>query len=153
MKRSAGSSDVCCKHSVSDHAFFRNYSLLIWSSRRRGSDYDELERDYSGSSSRKSVVLCPGHKAVMTDWPCRCAPKQSVHENRIYSLSIECTASYPDTPPNVKFTSRINLPAVGPDGKVCQDLLDVTGTAKKQLISDVIIGQLLQDPSFSAMET
>ena len=44
---------------------------------------------------------------------------QSVHENRIYSLSIVCDASYPDQPPVITFLTRINLPCVNPtNGKV-----------------------------------
>ena len=45
---------------------------------------------------------------------------QSVHENRIYSVSIHCGPNYPDAPPEIKFTSRINLPCVNSqNGKVC----------------------------------
>jgi ubiquitin-protein ligase len=44
---------------------------------------------------------------------------QSVHENRIYSLKIHCGPSYPDIPPEISFTSKINLPCVNPqNGKV-----------------------------------
>ena len=44
---------------------------------------------------------------------------QSVHENRIYSVSIHCGPNYPDAPPDLKFTSKINLPCVNPqNGKV-----------------------------------
>jgi ubiquitin-protein ligase len=44
---------------------------------------------------------------------------QSVHENRIYSLKIHCGPSYPDLPPEISFTSKINLPCVNPqNGKV-----------------------------------
>jgi ubiquitin-conjugating enzyme E2 variant len=44
---------------------------------------------------------------------------QSVHENRIYSVSIHCGPEYPDAPPDIKFTSKINLPCVNPqNGKV-----------------------------------
>jgi ubiquitin-protein ligase len=39
---------------------------------------------------------------------------QSVHENRIYSLKITCGNQYPDAPPQVFFTSKINLPCVNP---------------------------------------
>lgn len=37
---------------------------------------------------------------------------QSVHENRIYSVSIHCGPNYPDQPPEIRFTSKINLPCV-----------------------------------------
>lgn len=44
---------------------------------------------------------------------------QSVHENRIYSVSLHCGPSYPDVPPEISFASKINLPCVDPkNGKV-----------------------------------
>jgi ubiquitin-protein ligase len=50
----------------------------------------------------------------------RLTAMQSVHENRIYSVKIHCGPNYPDTPPEIAFTSRINLPCVNPqNGKVC----------------------------------
>ncbi len=37
---------------------------------------------------------------------------QTAHENRIYSLKIFCDKDYPNKPPSVKFTSRINMSCV-----------------------------------------
>lgn len=37
---------------------------------------------------------------------------KSVHENRIYSVNIHCGDSYPDTPPTIQFTSKVNIPCV-----------------------------------------
>jgi ubiquitin-protein ligase len=49
---------------------------------------------------------------------------QSVHENRIYSLSIICDENYPEKPPTVRFLTRINLPCVkATDGTVSARLL------------------------------
>lgn len=51
---------------------------------------------------------------------------QTVHENRIYSLKIYCGESYPDTPPQVHFLSRVNLPFVDQQtGKVDSSKLPV----------------------------
>ena len=36
--------------------------------------------------------------------------KKTIHENKIYSLLINCGLNYPEKPPTVKFVSRINLP-------------------------------------------
>jgi ubiquitin-conjugating enzyme E2 variant len=45
--------------------------------------------------------------------------QQSVHENRIYSLKINCGVKYPDEPPAIQFLSKINLPCVNQqNGKV-----------------------------------
>ena len=49
----------------------------------------------------------------------RPSDQQSVHENRIYSLKIHCGSEYPDSPPEVTFISKVNLPCVDPrNGKV-----------------------------------
>ncbi|KAK9895492.1 ubiquitin-conjugating enzyme [Cystobasidium minutum MCA 4210] len=83
---------------------------------------DELEKGEKGGDGGDgfcSYGLADGEDLTMTNWNGTIlGPPHSVHENRIYSLSIECTDAYPDTPPNVKFVSKINLPAVGPDGQV-----------------------------------
>mmetsp|Transcript_25021 Transcript_25021/g.34483 ORF Transcript_25021/g.34483 Transcript_25021/m.34483 type:complete len:143 (-) Transcript_25021:249-677(-) len=39
-------------------------------------------------------------------------PPNTVHDSRIYNLKIFCDNEYPEKPPKVKFTSRINLPCV-----------------------------------------
>ncbi|KAL7339746.1 ubiquitin-conjugating enzyme/RWD-like protein [Rhodotorula toruloides] len=46
------------------------------------------------------TIIGPGHHP------------QTVHENRIYSLSIRCGPQYPDVPPEITFLTRINLPCV-----------------------------------------
>lgn len=49
----------------------------------------------------------------MTNWNGTIlGPPHSNHENRIYSVAIECGANYPDEPPLIKFVSKINLPCV-----------------------------------------
>ena len=43
---------------------------------------------------------------------------QTAYENRMYSLRLECGAEYPDKPPSVRFTSRINMNCVSSNGAV-----------------------------------
>jgi len=39
-------------------------------------------------------------------------PPGTAHENRIYSLKLFCDQHYPEQPPLVKFTSRIDMTCV-----------------------------------------
>lgn len=66
---------------------------------------------------------------------------QTVHENRIYSLKIHCGENYPDTPPTVKFITRVNLPFVDQtDGAVASSKLPVlSGWTRDKSIETVLI--------------
>lgn len=60
-----------------------------------------------------SYGLADSDDISMTKWNGTIlGPPHSNHENRIYSLSIECGPQYPDQPPSIKFISKINLPCV-----------------------------------------
>jgi len=39
-------------------------------------------------------------------------PMNTVHMNRIYCLHIYCSEEYPEKPPQIRFTSRINMACV-----------------------------------------
>merc|ERR1712047_64397 len=45
-------------------------------------------------------------------------PPRTAFENRMYSLRMECSAEYPDKPPSIRFTSRINMSCVSSNGAV-----------------------------------
>ena len=71
------------------------------------------------------TIIGPGHVSSfsLTDRPpspCSHAfIPQTVHENRIYSLSVHCDDQYPEVAPAVTFISRVNLPFVDQkNGKV-----------------------------------
>ena len=45
-------------------------------------------------------------------------PPRTAFENRMYSLRFTCSQEYPEKAPQVRFTSRINLNCVSPNGNV-----------------------------------
>ncbi|CEQ41501.1 SPOSA6832_03245, partial [Sporobolomyces salmonicolor] len=82
---------------------------------------EELEKGEKGiGDGTCSYGLQDGEEMSMEKWNGTIiGPGHSVHENRIYSLSIVCGASYPDQPPQITFLTRINLPCVDQsNGKV-----------------------------------
>ncbi|RPA82191.1 UBC-like protein [Ascobolus immersus RN42] len=88
----------------------RNFRLL-----------EELEKGEKGlGADGCSYGLTDSDDVMMSKWNGTIlGPPHSVHENRIYSLEIYCGDNYPDSPPQVRFISKINLPGVnGTDGKV-----------------------------------
>lgn len=75
---------------------------------------EELEKGEKGFGPEScSYGLADSDDISMTNWNGTIlGPPHSNHENRIYSLSIECGENYPDEPPRIKFISKINLPCV-----------------------------------------
>jgi ubiquitin-protein ligase len=98
----------------------RWWLLFVWSGRWRRHYDDPLEWNHLGSSSRTSSLAFHMQGTYVGF--------QSVHENRIYSLKITCGNQYPDSPPQISFTSKINLPCVNPStGRVNYSHYYVTG--------------------------
>lgn len=69
-------------------------------------------------------------------------PPHSTHENRIYSLNIVCDETYPDKPPQVKFTSKINLPCVDNSGKVVVEQFDTLKNWKRSYTMETVLLEL-----------
>ncbi|KDQ51056.1 hypothetical protein JAAARDRAFT_41522 [Jaapia argillacea MUCL 33604] len=95
----------------------RNFRLL-----------EELEKGEKGIGDGScSYGLEDGDDMLMSNWNGTIiGPGHTVHENRIYSLKINCGLDYPDRPPTIQFISRVNLPFVNQvDGKVESSRLPV----------------------------
>jgi len=68
-------------------------------------------------------------------------PGHTVHENRIYSLKIYCGEDYPEQPPTVQFSSRVNLSFVSQvDGKVDRSKLPILAEwNRKQTLETLLV--------------
>lgn len=54
-----------------------------------------------------------GEDKSFTDWNGTIiGPPNTNFDNRIYFLTIKCGADYPNSPPEVHFNSKVNLPCV-----------------------------------------
>ncbi|KAI8366721.1 ubiquitin-conjugating enzyme/RWD-like protein [Radiomyces spectabilis] len=83
---------------------------------------EELEKGEKGIGDGTCSYGLADDDMLMHHWHATIlGPPHCVHENRIYSLKIYCDDNYPNAPPMVQFTSRINLPSVNPqNGRVGQ---------------------------------
>ncbi|KAF2632245.1 UBC-like protein [Macroventuria anomochaeta] len=112
----------------------RNFRLL-----------EELEKGEKGLGAEAcSYGLDNGDDLLMSDWNGTIlGPPHSVHENRIYSVSIHCGPNYPDAPPEIKFTSKINLPCVNAqNGKVDASKLPCLAQWKREFTMETILIEL-----------
>jgi ubiquitin-conjugating enzyme E2 variant len=66
-----------------------------------------------------SYGLDSGDDMLMCHWTGTIiGPPGTVHDSRIYTLKIYCSESYPDTPPQVRFKTQINMSCVARNGTV-----------------------------------
>ena len=87
----------------------RNFRLL-----------EELEIGEKGQgSSNVSVGLRDSDDMMLRWWNGTIiGPPNSTFENRILCCDIYCGENYPNSPPEIKFSTKVNLPCVTPDGTV-----------------------------------
>lgn len=68
---------------------------------------------------------------------------QSAHENRIYSLKMQCGDNYPDEPPSIQFVSQVNLPCVNPrNGVVDPKQLPCLAQWKRENTMEMVLIEL-----------
>ncbi|TEB25799.1 UBC-like protein, partial [Coprinellus micaceus] len=115
----------------------RNFRLL-----------EELEKGEKGIGDGScSYGLEDGDDIMMSNWNGTIiGPGHTVHENRIYSLKIDCGESYPDYPPEVQFLSRVNLPFVNQqNGKVDSSKLPVLGSWNRNSSIETVLVEIRRE--------
>jgi len=81
----------------------RNFKLL-----------DELEKGEKGANSDGVTVGLAGTDDItLTHWNGTIfGPPGTTFDNRIYAVSLSCNEKYPQSPPTLRFITRINLPYI-----------------------------------------
>ncbi|CAG99903.1 Mms2 [Kluyveromyces lactis] len=109
---------------------------------------EELEKGEKGLGPEScSYGLSDSDDITMTKWNGTIlGPPHSNHENRIYSVLIECGPSYPDEPPKVKFVSKINLPCVNSTtGEVVKEKFHTLKEWKRSYTMETVLLELRKE--------
>lgn len=69
-------------------------------------------------------------------------PPRTAFENRMYSLRIECSNSYPEQPPTVRFNNRINMNCVGNNGQVDTRIVPVLSRWDRNFTIKTVLQEL-----------
>ncbi|KAH7151802.1 ubiquitin-conjugating enzyme [Dactylonectria estremocensis] len=111
----------------------RNFRLL-----------EELEKGEKGLGAEAcSYGLKDSDDLLMSNWNGTIlGPPHSVYENRIYSVEITCGPQYPDSPPEVKFSTKIILPCVDERGRVLSSVLPCLNEWKRANTIETILIEL-----------
>jgi len=69
-------------------------------------------------------------------------PPRTAFENRMYSLRLECGQEYPDKPPTVRFTTRINMNCVNSNGAVEQRMVPILSRWQREYTIKTLLQEL-----------
>lgn len=118
----------------------RNFRLL-----------DELEKGQKGDTATGVTWgLEQSDDITLTYWSGTIfGPPATNFENRIYSLSIICGNTYPDSVPQIKFNTTINLSVVDKNGALKESWGIISGWRREYTL-ETILSSLRQEMASGA---
>jgi len=91
-------------------------------------------------------ILRTGTDKTFTNWNGTIiGPVGTTFDNRIYMLTIICGENYPEVPPTVQFTSKINLPCVNQNNGKVEGKFDLFRNWNSEYSMEKILIGLLTD--------
>eukprot|EP00759_Apiculatamorpha_spiralis_P006223 PhF_6_TR13649/c0_g1_i2/m.21890/K10704/UBE2V; ubiquitin-conjugating enzyme E2 variant len=77
-------------------------------------------------------------------------PPGTAFENRILFIDITCGDKYPDEPPTVQFSSKVNMGCVGSNGLVSKSAFPLFANWKRDYTIETVLKELLKEMASSA---
>jgi len=114
----------------------RNFRLL-----------EELEKGekYIGDNSVSYGLESPDD-IMMSQWKgLIIGPNNTVHENRLYNLKIHCDKDYPAKAPSVRFTSKVNMTCVDPNGVIDPKNFPILSNWQPRYTIETILSELRRE--------
>ncbi|EPR79144.1 Ubiquitin-conjugating enzyme E2 2 [Spraguea lophii 42_110] len=99
----------------------------------------------------RSVFASPLENDLLTWCAIILGPEDTPFQNGTFSLLLEFEETFPATPPNVKFISKMFHPNIYKNGELCLDILKNKWTPNYDIFSVLLsIQSLLNDPNVNS---